>query len=353
MELWLSLLLAAPGPSLASDAPADTDVVLRIEVGALWPEVQQSWADVSSVIAAWPTLQLVSKTIVLRLQQAVEQLRETTGADVTYKDSSVTLLIDADARGGPVVAALVRGANLPAQASSGDDAAEDQEQSYAMLDRDIAWARVGDVLVLGNERGVQRQLQHLAEPPKIPQDVLHTEAERLRKHGPVLAAFALAAPLRQKLALLLGRVAAPFVAAVQSGSLLVQGSVVHLRLASKSKKEREIAQHSTEGLLALWRGALTMIRGASELGLAAYQSGLPPPQLPKKLSQDQLAGLATWLAHAGVEWKIYARQGNVTEAEIEVGDYRGALLTVAAWLGVSMPTASGHAPKQQVQRSHP
>ena len=335
MVAWLALWV---GASLAQDTPRGTDLVARVEVGAMAAELRSAWEELDPLFAAWPALGSVARdTLDAWIEVAVE-LERVTGADLDRAASVATLVADADATGGDVWAVVVRGARPKRPAAH--DFLIDGHPAHRLEGREIAWSVVGDALVFGNERGVQRQVRQVRKPSAGDRPI-QVRARRLRDRAPLVLAFEAPAAVSAELSEELANVG-PLVGAVRGGSLVAKPGRIWMQLSAESDDDQQAIEHGVRAFVALARAGTSLLEGGAEAIRGLDLLGARPPSLPDSLDASALETLAEdWLRGFEVRAKIRERKPEVIEAELEVSSHRGLAAALGVMAVMLVPTRAG------------
>lgn len=338
----LSLLLstALSVPSLSADVPDGTDVVARVEVSALAPELELMWQDVEGLLDAWPPVKKLTETVLSAWGGILTSLAERTGADLKRRGVQLTLTIDLDAKGGPVYAVVVRGALGKGGAKPVDEKDQgvesftiDGHPAYRLKGRDAAWVIVdGNILIFGTERGMQRQLRHFRRAKHTVNEPLQKLASQVRRASPVMLAYVLPDASRAAAAKLLPPIGS-LISSVHSGTLEGKSRRLDMRLYADSDDDREALEHGVRALVALLRASTALLEGGAEAVLGLDLLGHRPPQIPVGLETTAIKGfIAEWLNGATFDSTLRRRRGHGVELTLELSNYRalvaaGGLLT--------------------------
>ncbi len=354
LALLLSTALTAPG--LAADAPDGTDVVVRVEVSSVAPELEAMWKDAEGLLDAWPPVKLLTETALSTWGGIIDSMAERTGADFKRRGVQVTLVVDLDAKGGPVYAMVVRGAFRKAGAKPVDEADSgveaftiDGHQAFRLKGRDAAWSVAdGNILVAGTERGMQRQFRHLRRSKRAGRDPLQKLASHIRRASPVMLAFVVPDDSRAMAAKLLPTIG-PLVSSVHSGTLEGKSSRLDLRLYADDDDEREAVEHGARALVALLRASTALLEGGAEAVLGLDLLGHRPPQIPQGLETTAIKGLVVeWLSGATFDSTMRRRRDHGIEMTIELSSYR-ALAAAIVLLSVGLMPSSGRGGRAEAQ----
>jgi hypothetical protein len=345
MLLWCVWVVG--GVTVADDTPPGTDLVARIEVGRLAPEVRRAWKELEPLFDAWPSLGGVATGALDSWAEVVDLLEQASSADLDRRSSVVTLVVDADAAGGLVWAAVIRGARPREPAEH--DFLIDAHPAHRLAAREMAWSKVGDALVAGNERGVQRQVRQEvrrlrgARAKRSAKEPLQTRAERLRQRAPLVLAFEAPAPVRARLGASLANVGA-LVSAIHSGTLVAAPGRLWLQLSADTNEGQLALEHGLRALVALIRASVALLEGGAEAVIGLELLGARPKSLPVKLEAPALETLAAkWLDRFHVDGQIRKRRPQVVEAELSLSSYRGLAAALGVMAAILLPAGGAQA----------
>lgn len=319
-------LIGALGPSpLADDLPGGTDLALRVPTRLLARDGVALWEDLRPLVEAWPGLSHRLEDNRQGLAKTVAALRDAAGVDFEREGATLTLTVDLDAAGGLVAAAVLRGAlaagDAVRQSAEGDTIVEGHVVKQ-LADTSLRWARLdGGDLIVGNERGVQRQIRRqLGVQPPATTEISHF-ARRLRDPGSLKAVLHLPARARRKLSETAGPMAS-FVERLRAATLLVNADQALLHLVAERKNDQQALQHAVRGVVGLLRGAASLLEGGTELLIGLNMLGNRPPALPFQLRVRDLEPLVReGRVPLELKAKIRARKPYDTEVKLEVSSY--------------------------------
>jgi hypothetical protein len=343
--LWaLGLILvaartAAPASStLAADVTSGADLILRVSSGELAKSAPELLGELEPLVAALPSLKAGLGEGRGKLVAWWSEISRFTGVDLAHSlahsGASVTLVADLDAKGGPVWAALCREATSATTLPPLDDSLVEERTLEGQTVRvakgkDLAWVQLGTMLVVGSERGVQRQLRHLGagsqaggkKDPPCGEEALCEACRYLRRDAPVMLAFSLSTPAAAAID--------PRLAVVpellRAGALAGEPTGVEMTLLAAPER-----QPAAESLV---RGALGALSAASRAAqaMAELSSGarlLGQPALVAISDAKLESALKGWLRDLKLEAVVRPRPQGIIEATVTLSDYRGLLASL-------------------------
>jgi hypothetical protein len=331
MNVWCVLAIASAPAFDATDIPVGTDVAVRIEVGKVLEEVQAAWVALSPLGAAHAPLATAERHIEERWLRPLGLVESHLRADWKRAGGTAVVAVDLDAPGGVLWSAAVRGAiatkPTPGTAAGVETFRVDDHPAYRLVAEGLAWSVVRDnVLVLGDERGLQRHVRHIIGPTGE-QGELAREAARVRVRAPLVVAFALSETTREQAKELLP-VVGSFLREVVTGHLAVDARRVVLTLQTRKEQSRDALVHGLRALAAALRARAAHLETGAEalLGLGGLPTGVPG--LPG-VEADTLSSLTRdWLTGFSLAATVRARAKTRVEAELTPSSMRG-LLAVA------------------------
>ncbi len=374
--LWI-VLAGASLPPLAADAPAGTDLALRLALGELSSPAREAWQGVRPLVPAIPGGEPVADDLEGRLGDLLAHLEEATGVDLEAPGVVVSLFVDLDAAGGVVWSAVVRGATSPATPTPPEGAelrlveerevwvladpapvqpivdvptrpGKKQQRAWVWRKHELAWsfdAAHGKELVLGNERGLVRQLQHAGglAPKRDAKEPFSRAVDRLRGQAPVLAAFAPPRTGQKPLRALLGELFGPPMSRLSAGTLVADAAHTDVWLMAEDDKGQAAQEQALLAFAALFRGTLAFAEGGVQLSRGLLGVEARPAFLPKDIGPSQLEPAADWLDDVALDAKVSKRPGKVTEARLVVSDWRAGMLFALVLLSqqTSPPRVAG------------
>ncbi|MFC1611732.1 hypothetical protein ACFL6C_12290 [Myxococcota bacterium] len=349
----MSLLVVAPG--LVEDTPPGTDLILRLEVGKLAKEVHAGWDELEPLVNAWPAFERLLSDMEASWRGVVDVITVQTGVDLKHRNTNLTIVLDLDATGGIVWAAVARnGAKMrkgvPEEVGPKMQRLEvDGHTAYRLKDRDVAWSSIDRAVVVGNERGMQRQLRFLRKKRVDQTEPIALQARRLRKSAPVKLAFALPESTRSDLRHRLPNVG-PLLAVIRSGNLSARPGVLEVRLTAGDDDGRKALEHGVRAFVALTRACVALLEGGAEAVLGLELVGERPAALPPSLDAEAIEALAkAWVKDLQVRSQVRTRRGHEVETTLEISSYRGLVAAVAVMAIMVMPTMEGGADRAEVE----
>jgi hypothetical protein len=267
-------------------------------------------------------------------KETLDKVRQASSADLTRKATVLTAVIDLDGKGGPVYAVILTNTGAKAPTPAPDDSFTiDGHQAFRVPERDLVWTVVGKTtLLVGNERGLQRQLR-LSQSKTEADTPLVKVAARLRKPAPLLVAFSLSPAARTFAAKAFPNGGA-LVAAVVSGSVAAHADRLELRFDAEGETERDAIEHGVRAGAALLNAAVALLEGGAEATLGLDALGKRPPQIPSALEAPVIKGLvADWLHGAHFDLTMRRRRPYTVEATLKTPGPR-PLIAALALLGL-------------------
>jgi len=342
LSVTLALACVAATPSVWQDVPPESDLVVRVEYGKLHQPAEQLWKQLEPLLPLQPLLGARARQTVQRWTTLAEQIEELTGAKLDRPQVTVTASFDLDGSGPVVASAVIRGSFAKASATKrnpkGAVSFEIDGHPALRHERGLQWAFVeGTTLVIGDNRGLPRQLRRLlGKPPAANQDhPLAKVARELRDTAPVLAAFHFDKKMRQRLPQMLGD-PGRMLEALEAGTLSASGKRVELGLKGKDTFSKEGTGYGLRALVALVEAGAAKISSEIELGLAMEARDKKSEILPKAFKAGAAQPLLeSWLRALAIEVRVRPRPGGRSEATIEASDGRGlaaAALALASYL---------------------
>ncbi len=331
--LVLANLSVAPSlPSLAEEAPAGTSVALRVMSGEVIPALGSAWQNLAPLLRLIPETETLWRARVAELSAYAEEAAGATGCAPYEKGTSLTLVAELGAPAEAVFAIIMRGPGAAAAKKVGPplegEAHTFDGHTLRVLASGLAWARTPDACVIGNERGVQRQLRHWAAGTKganvCVAGPLCGSAQLLREDAPVLLAWASSPALRAFVDQELGLPALAWAAALTSVSLRATGSSIVVKLTARTDKQLESVKHAALGVVAALEAAGRTLVAGAELSLAGG------PFAPKRLRAFAGAEVAAlgWLRALQLAGTVRSRPARALEIELTASDPRGLLAAV-------------------------
>lgn len=351
----LTMILAAAiaAPNMADDVPRGTDVAVRVETGRIAGDLRKMWADVELLLEAWPPVKRLSQTALETWTDRLKELETRTGADLERKTAVVTVTIDADAGGGPVFAAVIRGALSGGPAPDPGEDVEpftvDGHPAIRHLPSASAWALVGNrTLVFGDERGMQRQLRRLLSKKRTKDEPVQILSSQLRKRAPFMMAFDVPNGVPNAVSEMLSTIG-PLLGAVRSGTIVAHPGGIDLRVEAADEKGQKALEHGVHAFAALLRAGAALLEVGAEATLGLEKVGSRPPQLPESLGTETIEELlATWIKGAQFEHHVRRRRPHAVEATITPSSYR-ALAAALGVVAVGMAPPAGSTGKAEAQ----
>jgi len=331
--------MLALGATVADDTPRGTDLVARVEVGKLAGDLRSAWDELEPLFVVWPSLGSIASNTRESWTEVTELFEKASGADLDRPTAVATMVVDFDATGGAAWAAVVRG-SMPKK-PEGSDFLIDGQAAHRIAGRDLAWSIVGEALVAGNERGVQRQVRQLAGKKPNLDEPIGVRVRRLRERAPVLVAFETPASLRAELESLLTNIG-PLVSAVHGGTLVAKPGRLWMQLSATDDDEQKAIEHGVRAFVAMVRASTALLQGGSEAIIGLDLLGARPDAVPASVDAPALETLADdWLEGFHIDAKIRKRRPEVIEAELKLSSYRGLAAALGVMAVMLVPTTVG------------
>lgn len=354
LSLLAFFALSAPAPSfgLSADAPAGTDLLLRIETGKVWATGAAMLDELAPLVGLFPGGRPVATKLGDKLQEQRTLLASQTGLDLSRKDAVLTVAVDLDAVGGTVWAAIARAARNPkAAASAADDNVDafaiDGEAAARLKSFDLAWlVRTDGSVLLGSERGLQRQLRALTTPALDAKSTLVTLARRLRKPGAVSAVFVLPRPLRLGAAKAMATIG-PLVRELKGLSLTTTASTVELTLLAETDRGHEALERGARALVALLRASSALVEAGAQAVLGLDRLSKWPAVVPKEIDAGAIKELSTkWVEGFTLAASFRKRPDREVEVSLKPSSARGLVAATALLAGYLVPRPTSGAEQE-------
>jgi len=329
LSLGLSLCAA-----FADDVPPGADLAVRVQAGEVGPAVVAAIDELRPLAVAWPQLGVAVASLDGLRQGPWRDALTRVGVDPAARGVVITAFADLADPKRPVIAALVRGVKPHAAEGEGVEVREVEGQpAQAITGQDLVVVPRATELVLGNERGVERLLRHLAPRParaadKKPDPVIGA-LRRLHHDAPVLVAIA-------PLALVTGLGTektpgvAPLAQSVSAATLALEQRSLELELDVDRPAQRDAVASAVRGGVAAADGAGQGLLALGELAAAGPQLTPSLPLLPHGLDPRLFSAVVTtWMRGYRLTPVVTVRPRGV-EARIEVTSWRGFAASVLA-----------------------
>jgi len=338
---FVALGAATPVSALVDDAPADTEVVVRIDTGVLWSTSVEAWESLAPLLRILPHVEATLAEWTAALREQTAALGAVAGFDLALPGTTVTVVLDLDAKGGPVVAAVVRGPGAREQAPAGTRSSDsersevDGQPVQVLRGTDLAWSRSAELLVLGNERGVQRQLRHRSAQARDPRHAcrsggLCVPAQLVRDPGVFALALVGGQALSTWLVAALGEPAGRAASGLAGLALRTRGQTLVASFTGRSDRQRDALEHALRAVVAALQGAGSLALAGVELASAGA------PWVPRRLAslppsdvEEALVVLRGWRLDA----LVHSRPHEGFEVELTPSSYRGLLVAGVVALG--------------------
>lgn len=360
-------MLSAPS---AADVPAGTDVSITLDLAVVGEAALSTWQDIDDLLGLRPSVRRSVAGLLSQANALVRRLERLTGAVLLVPEGDaanlldkppqvvITLNLDLDAAGGVVYSAVVtggfHGTNRPVDVQQ-PGAVETRVEAVGLsVDRlnvdGYPVFRVDDTLwtidpkgrlVVGNHRGLQRQLRAKRNDSQI-----QNQARRLRRGRPVVVVFDLPPRVRQAWALDL-KDFGPALLNLTHGRLSAGVGFLHLQLHSPTPKGQVLVSHAVNAGAALLRGGVALLHSAAHLLLLSDGSRQKSTLVPESLlTVDMERQLSGWLESFELLGTPRRRSRTTTEANYVVSDFRPLVL-----LGIAVMASTGERlpPRREAQ----
>jgi hypothetical protein len=343
LSLFATIALAASTPSFANDAPTGTDLLVRVETGKIWATGTEMMDELAPLVALWPGGRVVADKLKERIDKERTLLESQTQLDLSRKDAVVTLAVDLDAIGGAVWGAIARGAGKSKRATpEGNDTIEafaiDGESATRLKTFDLTWhVRADGTVLLGSERGLQRQLRNTLKPDIDAKSEVVILARRIRKPGAITVIFAAPRPLRQAAAKTLATIG-PLVRELKAMALTTNGAALELTLIADSDKGHEAVERGARALVALLRASSSLVEAGAQVILGLDRLSKWPEIVPKEIDTDDIKSLsAKWVEGFTLGASYRKRPGREVEVTLIPSSARGLVAATVLLAGYVIP----------------
>ena len=336
-----ALLVAATSvPPLADDAPPGCDLLVRIEVGRLADDIRDGWDNLRAFGQFEPRLLSILDGASKRWTEISQRLIDATHSDLSGKSTIITFAIDLDVSGNPIFSAVIRGAAPVETKDNGESKPVNEIESYlvdeheAFRQGELHWARVDDALLIGDARGLQRQLRRALGKADGPEALVRA-AKRVRAQGPVIAAFALSPLVRRQLARAWGDIGV-MVKEAKAGNVRVTEKRLTIQLEAGSKEERELVAHGMRAAVATVAGAEKLMLAGAEMVLGLTAAGNKSKMFPR---EEDALGLSwareSWLDLPVMSARVFERRDNIVEVDAKIARVEGLVAVLSVLLARS------------------
>ncbi|MBI5507213.1 MAG: hypothetical protein HY903_00545 [Deltaproteobacteria bacterium] len=341
LSLVAMAVLAAP--DLAADLPPGTDLLLRVEVGKVKGLAKEMADELLPLLPVVPGATELKGALVVRLEEILALLTAQTKADFGRAGVVVTLALDLDAAGGLVWGAVVRGAATKRPSTvEGKEGVEaqsiDGEPAARLVGRDLAWLiRADGTILVGSERGLQRQLRQLLRPASDDKATITSLCRRL--HAPGALALVVELPVAAcRIAARTMATAGPIMNELKALSLTTGKNDVALRLVAMSDKGRDAVESGMRALVALIRAGTNLIEAGADAVLGLGQLSKWPEVVPKELSAADIRKLTgRWVEGFTLRAAYYKRPNRETEVTLTPSSARGMVAAFGLFAAYLVP----------------